>query len=85
MRWIRGCRIVLKSGPVLLFLPLFFLVVTPSRADDADASSRQSRGEALFQNQCAICHGVKGDGEGKFAYLMNPRPRNFLNGKFGPE
>jgi DMSO reductase family type II enzyme heme b subunit len=40
------------------------------------------RGEALYQKQCAICHGEKGDGQGTFAYLMNPRPRNFLTGKF---
>lgn len=51
-------------------------------ADDFDASALQARGATLFQNQCVICHGEKGDGEGKFAYLMSPRPRNFLNGKF---
>jgi len=36
-----------------------------------------ARGRALFAKQCAICHGDQGDGAGKFAYLMNPRPRNF--------
>jgi len=41
-----------------------------------------ARGRALFAKQCAICHGDQGDGAGKFAYLMNPRPRNFKQGKF---
>lgn len=41
-----------------------------------------ARGRELFLNQCSICHGEQGDGQGKFAYLMNPRPRNFKRGKF---
>jgi DMSO reductase family type II enzyme heme b subunit len=40
------------------------------------------RGHELFTRQCAICHGDQGDGAGKFAYLMNPRPRNFQQGNF---
>ena len=40
------------------------------------------RGRQLFATQCAICHGEAGDGAGKFAYLMNPRPRNLKSGKF---
>ena len=40
------------------------------------------RGEELFTKQCAVCHGETGDGLGKFAYLMNPRPRNFQQGNF---
>lgn len=40
------------------------------------------RGRALFAKQCTICHGDQGDGTGKFAYLMNPRPRNFQQGNF---
>ena len=40
------------------------------------------RGEELFTKFCALCHGDSGDGGGKFAYLMNPRPRNFQDGKF---
>lgn len=41
-----------------------------------------ARGQALFSKQCVICHGETGDGAGKFAYLMNPRPRNLQEGKF---
>ena len=41
-----------------------------------------ARGRDLFAKQCAICHGETGNGEGKFAYLMNPRPRNFQEGEF---
>ena len=41
-----------------------------------------AHGRDLFTNQCVICHGEEGDGQGKFAYLMNPRPRDFRQGKF---
>ena len=48
----------------------------------ATEASELARGRALFAKQCAICHGDQGDGAGKFAYLMNPRPRDFKKGKF---
>ncbi len=41
-----------------------------------------TRGGELFAKYCTICHGENGDGAGKFAYLMNPRPRNFRQGDF---
>ncbi len=40
------------------------------------------RGRELYAKYCAICHGEEGDGAGKFAYLMNPRPRDFRKGDF---
>ena len=40
------------------------------------------RGQELYTKYCALCHGDTGDGGGKFAYLMNPRPRNFQDGNF---
>ncbi len=41
-----------------------------------------TRGSQLFAKYCVICHGETGDGAGKFAYLMNPRPRNFQKEAF---
>ncbi|MFQ5491575.1 MAG: c-type cytochrome, partial [Phycisphaerae bacterium] len=41
-----------------------------------------TRGAELFAKNCTICHGENGDGAGKFAYLMNPRPRDFRQGDF---
>ncbi|MFQ5411896.1 MAG: ethylbenzene dehydrogenase-related protein [Phycisphaerae bacterium] len=48
----------------------------------ADMDPVTARGRAIFKTQCVICHGESGDGAGKFAYLMNPRPRDFRQGKF---
>jgi len=32
------------------------------------------RGEAVFKANCALCHGVRGDGTGRAAKLFNPPP-----------
>lgn len=37
------------------------------------------RGKALYQYNCATCHGEEGDGRGPRAYFINPKPRNFLH------
>lgn len=36
-----------------------------------------SRGRAVYESQCAACHGEKGRGDGPAAWLLNPRPRDF--------
>lgn len=42
-------------------------------------------GKVSYANQCATCHGEKGDGKGAVASALKPPPRNFLaeNFKFG--
>ena len=42
----------------------------------------QERGHALYEQQCAGCHGRKGDGQGVFAARLSPRPRDFTRGLF---
>lgn len=54
----------------------------PSGAPAVSARPMPDRGEELFAMHCALCHGDTGDGGGKFAYLMNPRPRNLQQGNF---
>ena len=41
-----------------------------------------SQGEVLYQRNCAVCHGLDGDGKGEAAYLLQPKPRNFRGGEF---
>jgi len=37
-----------------------------------------AKGKQFFNNNCATCHGVKGNGEGPRAFFNYPKPRNFL-------
>jgi mono/diheme cytochrome c family protein len=39
-------------------------------------------GPALYQQRCAACHGKTGHGDGPFAGLLDPRPRDFTSAKF---
>jgi len=36
------------------------------------------RGGKFYQANCATCHGERGDGQGRRAYFIRPKPRNFL-------
>jgi DMSO reductase family type II enzyme heme b subunit len=65
-----------------MFIGWLALAAPAVSTDEGSEFELVERGKALFQEQCAICHGERGDGQGKFAYLMNPRPRNLLAGKF---
>ena len=46
------------------------------------------KGNALFLQNCSVCHGEKGDGKGPAAAALNPPPANFLDkkhsGMYGP-
>lgn len=53
----------------------------------ADEKSLQ-QGQQLFQDNCAVCHGEKGDGKGAAAAALQTPPANFLDKKhsamYGP-
>jgi mono/diheme cytochrome c family protein len=39
-------------------------------------------GRKFYLENCATCHGAKGDGKGPRAYFINPKPRNFVDSKW---
>jgi mono/diheme cytochrome c family protein len=41
-----------------------------------------ARGKQLFAQNCAMCHGNEGKGDGPAGMSLNPRPRNFVEGKW---
>lgn len=45
-------------------------------------STPTSRGAALFQRHCAVCHGTDGAADTKVAQLLRPRPAAFDSGLF---
>lgn len=40
------------------------------------------RGKIVFEENCLMCHGVKGMGDGPAARAIKPRPRNFVEADF---
>jgi mono/diheme cytochrome c family protein len=55
-----------------------FVVPHPAAAQ----TSSSADGAALYQQRCASCHGKTGRGDGEYAGLLNPRPREFTSGRF---
>jgi mono/diheme cytochrome c family protein len=39
-------------------------------------------GKQTYSQQCAACHGAAGRGDGEAAYLLYPKPRNFVAAKY---
>jgi mono/diheme cytochrome c family protein len=47
-----------------------------------ESADMATHGARVFANNCAICHGPKGMGDGPAGLSLNPRPRNFVEGKW---
>ena len=62
------------SGPLPVSL-------TPSTVRPA-SPDLLALGKRVYEKQCVACHGADGRGEGEAAYLLYPRPRDFVDGKF---
>lgn len=56
----------------LLFLASFVLGAPEARGE--------SRAERIYRENCAVCHGLKGDGKGPDAGRLRSRPRDFASG-----
>lgn len=50
--------------------------------DRQTAGWRLKEGRYLYMTHCLHCHGVAGDGNGPTAKFLNPRPRDYRQGKF---
>src|SRR5580765_1585133 len=47
-----------------------------------DSGAPGAIGQNLYQQHCAACHGVKGEGDGPAAVWLYPKPRRFTSGLF---
>jgi len=54
------------------------LIGLPASVWAADAAA----GKALFEANCASCHGTSGKGDGPVGAALNPPPRDFTQGNF---
>ncbi len=39
-------------------------------------------GKQIYAQQCAACHGIEGRGDGEAAYLLYPKPRDFVAARY---
>jgi mono/diheme cytochrome c family protein len=65
-------------------------VAAPGSKSDVDSTggysaltvAQRKRADSLYEQHCATCHGLKGDGNGLAARFLFPKPRNFQAGRF---
>ena len=75
-----------RVGPAALLLTALLLnemstilgpaVAAPAAQVSTDAVSI-ARGQEIYGQMCAVCHGVQGRGDGPLARTMVPRPADF--------
>jgi mono/diheme cytochrome c family protein len=63
-----------RSGPVAVSL-------TPTR-QLPPSPELLALGKRVYEKQCVACHGADGRGEGEAAYLLYPKPRDFVAGRY---
>src|SRR5574341_433825 len=63
-----------KPGPVPVSL-------TPTR-QLRPSPDLLALGKRVYEKQCVACHGLDGSGEGEAAYLLYPKPRDFVAAKY---
>lgn len=61
-----------------LLLALSFFMATSLAAQPTPLSAHD-RGKALFERNCAVCHGNDGRADTPVGRLLRPRPRNFAD------
>lgn len=63
-----------------LTLSLALLTAMPLNA--LASGGNAAAGKALYNTQCALCHGNTGKGDGPAGKSLKPSPRNFTLGQF---
>jgi mono/diheme cytochrome c family protein len=80
-RWIAAVALVMAVScgpPVDRDLPPAYrdVAVPPGLLESKDA---RARGAVIFDKNCAICHGIRGDGHGFRSQALSERPRAFTD------
>ncbi len=57
------------------------VALTPSKPRAA-SPALVALGKRVYGKQCAACHGVNGRGDGEAAYLLYPKPRDFVAAQY---
>jgi mono/diheme cytochrome c family protein len=77
---IAGTPAVAVTAPAATGEPLA-VTVTPTTSRPASPEV-VAVGKRVYDKQCAACHGVSGRGDGEGAYLLYPKPRDFVSAKY---
>jgi mono/diheme cytochrome c family protein len=75
----KSCAVTGLLSALLLVLPV---LCAAAEGQPAATPELLARGKVLYERQCAACHGAEGHGDGGAAYLLYPKPRNFVSSDY---
>lgn len=64
---------------VVDYIRTHFMHLTPAEEDLARADPRLQRGREIYEENCRVCHGDRGNGATWTHSVLNPPPRNFTS------
>ncbi len=74
---------VILAGWFSLVATLTWAAADENRATAAHSEPQTLElGRRVFEQNCAICHGYRGDGRGMAAHMLGAQPRDFRKGMF---
>jgi len=68
----------MRPSNILLIAPLFYFLLGEEFASTDVIAS----GKSVYEQRCAVCHGVEGKGDGPAQAFLYPKPRDLAAGKF---
>ena len=68
----------MRTSNILLIAPLFFSLLGQEFASTDVIAS----GKSVYEQRCAVCHGVDGKGDGPAQAFLYPKPRDLTAGRF---
>src|SRR4030095_508246 len=70
--------------PIFLVMGLLAAVGCggPKTDTAGGVSGDVAAGKAKFEQNCAVCHGTSGKGDGPGAAALNPKPRDYTNAAY---
>jgi len=69
---------LLSSLPVFIVHFAWIISAAPAIASPASTEALE-RGRAIYEGQCASCHGPQGRGDGPEAPFLSPRPASLIS------
>lgn len=81
------CKPSLMSRSFLAAPALLIASAVPALAEEPASPAPLDfnlymQGRHVYERNCVICHGERGDGKGEFSASLRPRPRSFREGMF---
>jgi len=92
MKWVGWSAMLMITGGLIAYSGMgrhhaessreSVLISTVAWEGGEDTPAAESAASVLYKNNCILCHGASGRGDGPAAYLVFPKPRDFTAGVF---